>query len=106
MKRAIISRLNPKAQNCPPKRGNSKTTKLGPEGEKVGVGTVVIQFDPTEFLKRVTEATQALEASKAALATTQANQQVEIARQEADIETQIAQLRLSELQVEKMKFET
>jgi len=90
---------------APQVNGNLKITKLWPEGEKVEVGNLVIQFDPTEFLKRVTEATQALEASKAALATTQANQQVEIARQEADIENQIAQLRLSELQVEKMKFE-
>lgn len=90
---------------APQVRGQLKITKLWPEGEKVDVGALVIQFDPTEFQKRVTDAEQALEASKATLETTKANQQVEISRQEADIENQIAQLRLSELQVEKMKFE-
>lgn len=90
---------------APQVNGNLKIVKLWPEGEKVEIGNLVIQFDPTEFQKRVTEATQALEASKASLETTKANQQVEISRQEADIENQKAQLRLSELQVEKMKFE-
>ena len=90
---------------APQVNGNLKIVKLWPEGEKVEVGNLVIQFDPTEYLKRVTEATQALEASKASLETTKANLLVEISRQEADIENQKAQLRLSELQVEKMKFE-
>ncbi|MBI2501694.1 MAG: efflux RND transporter periplasmic adaptor subunit [Candidatus Latescibacteria bacterium] len=89
----------------PQVRGQLKITKLWPEGEKVEVGNLVVQFDPTEFLKRVTETEQALEGSKASMETTKANQQVEISRQEADIENQKAQVRLAQLQVEKMKFE-
>ncbi|MSR83109.1 MAG: HlyD family efflux transporter periplasmic adaptor subunit [Candidatus Latescibacteria bacterium] len=89
----------------PQVRGQLKITKLWPEGEKVEVGNLVVQFDPTEFGKRVTETEQALEGSKASLETTKANQGVEISRQESDIENQKAQLRLSQLQVEKMKFE-
>lgn len=90
---------------APQVNGNLKIVKLWPEGEKVEIGNLVIQFDPTEFVKRVTEATQALEASNASLETTKANQQVEISRQEADIENQKAQVRLAQLTVEKMKFE-
>ena len=90
---------------APQVRGQLKITKLWPEGEKVEVGNLVVQFDPTEFGKRVTETQQALEGSKASLETTKANQGVEISRQEADIENQKAQVRLQQLQVEKMKFE-
>jgi multidrug efflux pump subunit AcrA (membrane-fusion protein) len=88
-----------------PPIGRLKIVKLWPEGEKVEVGDVVIQFDPAEYQKQLTDAEQALEAAKAELEKTKANQQVEISRQEAEIENQKAQLRLSELQVEKMKFE-
>lgn len=92
--------------NAPSVRGQLKITKLFPEGEVVAVGDLVIEFDRAEFEKRVTEAEQALEAAKAELEKTIANQKVEIARQESDIENKQAALRLAQLQVEKMKFES
>lgn len=88
-----------------PPIGRLKIVKLWAEGEKVEVGDVVIQFDPAEYQKQLTDAEQAVEAAKAELEKTKANQQVEISRQEADIENQKAQVRLAQLKVEKMKFE-
>ena len=85
--------------------GRLKITHLFPEGDIVEVGDLVIEFERADFEKRVTDAEQALEAAKAELTQTDANQSVEIARQESDIENNKAQLRLAELQVERMKFE-
>ena len=85
--------------------GRLKITHLFPEGDIVEVGDLVIEFERADFEKRVTEAEQALEAAKAELTQTDANQSVEVARQKSDIENNKAQLRLAELQVERMKFE-
>ena len=85
--------------------GRLKITHLFPEGDIVEVGDLVIEFERADFEKRVTDAEQALEAAKAELTQTDANQSVEIARQKSDIENNKAQLRLAELQVERMKFE-
>lgn len=92
--------------NSPRVRGQLKITQLFPEGEQVSVGDVVIEFDKGEFEKRVTETEQALEAAKAELEKTQANHKVEMARLLSDIENKEAELKLAELQVEKMEFES
>ena len=92
--------------NSPQVRGQLKITQLFPEGEQVAVGDVVIEFDKAEFEKRVTEAEQQLEAAKAEIEKTQANQKVDKANLLSEIENKKAQLRLAELQVEKMTFES
>ena len=92
--------------NAPRVRGQLKITKLFPEGDIVDVGDLVIEFDKAEFEKRVTETEQGLEAARAELEKTLANQGVEIGRQESDIENKTAELRLAQLQVEKMEFES
>lgn len=92
--------------NAPRVRGQLKITKLFPEGDVVDVGDLVIEFDQAEFEKRVTETEQGLEAARAELEKTLANQGVEIGRQESDIENKTAELRLAQLQVEKMEFES
>ena len=86
--------------------GQLKITHLFPEGEVVEVGDLVLEFDRVEFEKKVTEKEHELQATKAELGKTLANQGVEMARQEADIENKEAALRLAELQMEKMKFES
>jgi len=91
--------------NAPRVRGQLKITKLFPEGDIVDIGDLVIEFDKAEFEKRVTEAEQGLEATRAEFEKTLANQGVEIGRQESDIENKGAELRLAHLQVAKMKFE-
>ncbi|MBT3346090.1 MAG: HlyD family efflux transporter periplasmic adaptor subunit [Gemmatimonadetes bacterium] len=91
---------------APQVRGQLKITHLFPEGEIVEVGDLILEFDKAEFEQKVTEREQELEASRAELEKTLANQGVEIGRQEADIENKTAQLRLSELQMEKMRFES
>ena len=92
--------------NAPNVRGQLKITKLFPEGEVVEVGDLIIEFDRVEFEKKVTEESQQLEAARGELEKTIANQAVEVARQKADIENKEAALRLAQLQVEKIKFES
>ena len=92
--------------HAPRVRGQLKITELFPEGDRVEVGDLLIEFEKSEFEKRVTEARQELEAAKAERVQKLATQRVEIARLEADIENREAEMRLAELQVEKMEFES
>jgi HlyD family secretion protein len=96
-----------KAENivAPPIRGELKIVQLFPEGEQADVGALLVQFDQTEFQKRLTDAQQELEASKADLEKTQATQKAEIARLESAIKDQDANLKLALLQVDRMAFE-
>ena len=106
LKNGELEAIKSEQINAPRVRGQLKITELFPEGEVVEVGDLIIEFDRVEFEKRLTEEEQELEASRAELEKTVANQTVEIARQEADIENNQASMRLAELQVEKMKFES
>ena len=97
-----------KAENvtAPQVRGELQITHLFPEGEQVDIGDLLAEFDKVEFEKRVTETEQALEAAKADLEKTMANQEASNAQLQGEILNQEAQMRLAELQVEKMKFES
>lgn len=96
-----------KAENvvAPRVRGELKITHLFPEGEQVDVGDLLVQFEPTEFQKRLADDEQQLEQARAELEKTQAIQKADIARLEAAIKNEEANLRLAELQVERMAFE-
>ncbi|HJP30409.1 MAG TPA: efflux RND transporter periplasmic adaptor subunit [Candidatus Latescibacteria bacterium] len=106
LKKGELEAVNAEQINAPNVRGQLKITKLFPEGEIVEVGDLIIEFDRVEFEKKVTEESQELEAARGELQKTTATQQVEMARQRADIENKEAALRLAQLQVEKMKFES
>lgn len=97
-----------KAENitAPQVRGELQITHLFPEGEQVDIGDLLAEFDKVEFEKRVTETEQALEAAQADLEKTMANQDASNAQLQGEILNQEAQMRLAELQVEKMKFES
>ncbi len=101
-----LEAVNAEQINAPQVRGQLKITKLFPEGETVEIGDLVIEFDKAEFVKRVTEASQALEASRAELEKTIANQKVEIGRQQSDILNKEAEFRLTQLKLKKMEFES
>ena len=90
---------------APRVRGELKIVTLWPEGEKVDVGDVIVQFDQTEFKKRVTDAEERLEVAEAEMEKSLANQAAQISRLKADIEDKGASLRLAELNLEKMKYE-
>ena len=90
---------------APRVRGQLKIVELFPEGEQVAVGDLLVQFEQTDFQKRVMDADQQVESSKADLEKTQATQKAEIAKLEADIANEEANLRLAELTVERMVFE-
>ena len=92
--------------HAPRVHGQLKITELFPEGDHVEVGDLLIEFDKSEFEKRVTEAEQELAAAEAERIQSLATQRVEIGRLGADIENREAEVRLAELQVEKMKFES
>jgi multidrug resistance efflux pump len=106
LKNGELEAVNAEQINAPNVRGQLKITSLFPEGDIVEVGDLIIEFDRVEFEKKVTEESQELEAARGELEKTIANQHVEIARQQGDIENKKAALRLSELQVKKMKFES
>ena len=106
LKNGELEAVNAEQINAPNVRGQLKITSLFPEGDIVEVGDLIIEFDRVEFEKKVTEESQELEAARGELEKTSANQHVEIARQQGDIENKKAALRLSELQVKKMKFES
>lgn len=91
---------------APRVHGQLKITELFPEGDRVEIGDLLIEFEKSESEKRVTEAQQELAAAEAERVQKLATQRVEIGRLEADIENRGAELRLAELQVEKMKFES
>lgn len=91
--------------SAPRVRGSLKITQLWPEGEKVDVGDLIVQFDPEEFKKRLTDTEQAFEVAKAELEKTIANQKAEIARLESEIEDKEASLRLEQLNLQKMEYE-
>lgn len=96
-----------KAENivAPPVRGELKIVELFPEGQQADVGALLVQFEQTEFQKRVTDAQQELEAAKADMEKTTAMQKADIARLESAIKDQDANLKLANLQVERMAFE-
>jgi multidrug resistance efflux pump len=90
---------------APRVRGALKIVQLFPEGEQVKVGDLLVQFEPTEYNKRLMDAQQAVEGAVAEKEKTLANQKAELARLESAIKDQEASLRLAELQVERMAFE-
>ena len=90
---------------APRVRGQLKIVELFPEGEQVAVGDLLVQFEQTDFNKRVMDAEQQVESSKADLEKTQATQKAEIVKLESEIKNQEANLRLAELKTERMAFE-
>ena len=90
---------------APRVRGQLKIVELFPEGEQVAVGDLLVQFEQTDFQKRVMDDEQEVESAKADLEKTLATQKAEIAKLESDIANEEANLRLAELQVERMVFE-
>ncbi|MEE3259986.1 MAG: efflux RND transporter periplasmic adaptor subunit [Candidatus Latescibacterota bacterium] len=90
---------------APRVRGQLKIVELFPEGEQVAVGDLLVQYEQTEFQKKVMDAEQQVESSKADLVKTEATQKAEISKLKAEIKNQEANLRLAELKVERMVFE-
>lgn len=90
---------------APRVRGQLKIVELFPEGEQATVGDLLVQFEQTDFQKRVMDDEQEVESAKADLEKTLATHKAEIAKLEADIANEEANLRLAELKVERMVFE-
>ena len=96
-----------KAENvvAPRVRGQLKIVELFPEGEQAEIGDLLVQFEETDFKKRLTDNEQSLESAQADMEKTQATQKADLSRLEGAIEDQEANLRLAELREERMAFE-
>jgi multidrug resistance efflux pump len=90
---------------APRVHGQLKIVELFPEGDQAEVGDLLVLFEQTDFEKRVMDAEQELESAKADLEKAVATQRAEISRLEGDIEDAEANMRLADLQVERMAFE-
>ncbi len=90
---------------APRVRGELKIAELFPEGEQAEIGDLLVRFEETEFQKNLADREQRLETAQAELEKEQAQQRANIAVLKAEIEDQTANLRLAELQVERVKFE-
>ena len=75
---------------APRVRGQLKIVELFPEGEVVEVGDLLVQFEQTDFNKRVMDAEQQVESAKADMEITQATHKAEISELEADIKNTVS----------------
>jgi HlyD family secretion protein len=90
---------------APRVHGQLKIVELFPEGDQAAVGDLLVLFEQTDFEKRVKDAEQELESAKADLEKTLALQKAELSRLAGDIKDAESNLRLADLQVERMAFE-
>lgn len=86
--------------------GQLKITKLWPEGEKVEVGNLLLQFDQTQFEKGIRDTEGELEKVKADLAKGQASQEQQLSDLEANIAQQEAGLELAKLKLQQSEYGT
>ncbi|MBI4530559.1 MAG: efflux RND transporter periplasmic adaptor subunit [Candidatus Latescibacteria bacterium] len=89
---------------APRVHGNLKIVHLWPEGEKVDVGDLIIQFDREDYAKAVTDAEGELGKAKADFTKAKASQEQRIAELESQIEDREAALRLAEISLQKSQY--
>jgi multidrug resistance efflux pump len=89
---------------APRVHGSLKIVHLWPEGEKVDVGDLIIQFDREDYAKAVTDAEGELGKAKADFIKAKATQEQRIAELESQIEDKEAALRLAEINLQKSQY--
>ena len=90
--------------SSPEVRGNLKIVYLWPEGEKVDVGDLILQFDRTEYEKWVKDEKGSLETARSDLDRDLANQAQRLAELELQIEQRQASLDLARINVQKSEY--
>ena len=99
----IRAALNEKI-SAPRVRGNLKIVYLWPEGEKIDVGDLILQFDRSEHEKWVKDEKGSLETARADLDRDMANQAQKLAELELRIEQRQATLELARLNIQKSEY--
>ena len=84
--------------------GSLKIVHLWPEGTKVEIGDLILQFDPAEFEREMLDREGRLEQALSDFAKSQAERKLRLATIKRKIEQQIAQRQLAELNQERQKF--
>ena len=86
--------------------GRLKIVRLRPEGDEVKVGDLVIEFDREEYLKDITDGEAELQHARAEMEKVLARQRERISGLKGTIEDKGASLRLSEINLQKMTYES
>jgi len=84
--------------------GSLKIIHLWPEGTKVEVGDLILQFDPAEFEREMLDREGQLEQAQSDYAKSQAERSLRLATIKRTIEQQGARRQLAELNQERQKF--
>ena len=90
--------------SAPRVRGNLKIVYLWPEGERIDVGDLILQFDRSEHEKWVKDEKGSLEKARADLDRDMANQAQRLAELELRIEQRRASLDLAKLHIQKSEY--
>ncbi len=91
--------------STPRLRGQLQITKLAEEGSIVKKGDFLVQFDTAEFARKLEEEKNKLIEAQAELDSKQAQQKSKMAQLVSSFKTQEYSHRLSQLNLEKMKYE-
>ena len=86
--------------------GRLRIVNMAPEGTLVKEGDLLVQFDPTEMLKLITDKENELIIQQSEIRKFKADQEANMARLEADVDNARITLELSKLISERMKFES
>jgi RND family efflux transporter MFP subunit len=86
--------------------GKLRIVNMAAEGTLVKEGDMLVQFDPTEMLKLLTDKENELIIQKSEARKFNADQEANMARLEADVDNARITFELSKLNAERMKFES
>ena len=86
--------------------GRLKIVRLRPEGEKVNVGDLVVEFDREEYYKDIMDSEAQLQHAGAEMEKILARQRERLSGLKGTIEDKEASLRLSEINLQKMTYES
>ena len=85
--------------------GSLKIVYLWPEGEKVDIGELVLQFDPADFEREMLDAEGELEKTRAEYDKAKVEQEQRLLDLEVEVKRRKAQLELAQLSMESAKFD-
>jgi len=101
-----IQAVHSEQYSSPRVRGDLKITYLWPEGASVDIGTLVLQFDPNEAVKRVSDTGDEFEKAKAERTKTQAELELRLAELGLQIQQQQAAMELARINAKKISYGT
>jgi HlyD family secretion protein len=86
--------------------GKLQIVRLAPEGTTVKEGDLLVQFDPTEMIKKMSDKQNELSIAESDLRKVKADQLANMATREAEVDNNRISFELAKLKMEKVKFES